>query len=201
MKNINYIINGVLLIAVIVLFVLQFSGKKAGSADSRFVSSDSTTVGLPVAFVKVDSLLRAYKFSNDMNEEFLSKAENTRANLNQKANRFQAEYMEFQKKLENNGFLNRERAEQEGNRLQRKQYELQQESEKVQMDLAREQQKMNEQLHDTIISHLKVYNETKKYQMILTGETVLLGEDYYDITADVIEYLNARYTPASDSKK
>lgn len=200
MKNINYIINGVLLIAVIVLFVLQFSGKKPGTS-GRFISTDSTSVGLPVAYVNVDSLLRAYKFSNDMNEEFLNKAESSRANLNQKVNRFQAEYLEFQKKLENNGFLNRERAEQEGNRLQRKQQELQQESEKVQIELAREQQKMNEQLHDTIIANLKIFNVGKHYQLIMTGETILYGENYYDITADVIEFLNSRYVPAVDSKK
>lgn len=28
MKNINYIINGVLALAVVILFVLQFTGKK-----------------------------------------------------------------------------------------------------------------------------------------------------------------------------
>lgn len=200
MKNINYIISGVLAVAVIVLFFMQFSGKKSGDV-SAHGACDSTLVRLPIAYVNVDSLLRSYNYSNDMNEEFLSKAESSRANLNQKANRFQAEYLEFQKKLENNGFLNRERAEQEGSRLQRKQQELQQESEKVQMELAREQQKMNEQLRDTIISNLKVFNQTKKYQLILTGEAVLLGDDYYNITAEVIEFLNARYTSVSNTKK
>ncbi len=193
MKRKNYIINGVLAIAVMVLF-MQCTSK---SGDKKDVSAwgDSTTVRLPIAYVNVDSLLHGYKYSSDMNEVLLRKAENSRANLNQKANRFQAEYMEFQKKVENNAFLTRERMEQEGARLQRKQQELQQESEKMQMEFAREQQKMNEQLRDTIISNLKIYNKDKKYQMILTGETVLYGEECYNITTEVIEFLNARYKP------
>ncbi len=200
MKNINYIINGILAIAVIILFAMQFSSKRIGNSYAG-APCDSTMMRLPVAYVNVDSLLHGYNFSKDMNEVLLRKAENTRANLNQKANRFQAEYMEFQKKVENNAFLTRERMEQEGMRLQRKQQELQQESEKMQMDLAREQQKMNEQLKDTIVSNLKIYNQSKKYQLILTGETVLYGEKNYDITGEVIEFLNSRYTPNSESKK
>jgi len=200
MKNINYIINGVLAVAIIILFAMQFSGKKV-VGNEEIGTCDSSMVKLPVAYVNVDSLLRSYNFSIDMNEEFLGKAENARANLNQKANRFQAEFLEYQKKIENGGFLTRERAEQEGARLQRKQQELQQESEKVQMDLARDQQKMNEQLRDTIISQLKVYNQVKKYQFILTGEAVLYGQNYYDITVEVIDYLNSQYSGSATTKK
>ena len=200
MKNINYIISGVLAAAIVVLFVMQFSDKKLGGADAVGVS-DSEMVRLPIAYVKVDSLLQGYKYSVDMNDTFLSKAESSRAELNQKANRFQAEYLEFQKKIENNAFLTRERAEQEGNRLQRREQQLRQDSEKMQMDLALEQQKMNEQLRDTIIANLKEFNKDKKYQLIFTGETILIGEDYYDITGDVINFLNARYVPSAASKK
>jgi outer membrane protein len=198
MKNIYYIIQGVFAAAIIVLFILYFSDKKGMPFDSR-ENADSVCVWLPIAYVNVDSLLRGYNYSQDMNEAFLSKAEDTRANLNQKANSFQSEYVTFQKKVQNNAFLTQERMEQEANRLQSQQQKLQQESERVQMELAREQQKMNEQLRDTIISHLKEFNEPKKYQIIFTGETILYGEDYYNITAEVIEFLNGKYTSTSTS--
>jgi outer membrane protein len=194
MRNINYIIQGVLAVAVVVLFMLQFSTRKGGVFDPSG-SVDSLGCKLPVAYVNVDSLLRGYNYSKDMNEVFLNKAEDTRANLNEKANSFQSEYLAFQKKIENNAFLTRERAEQEAGRLQSKQQKLQQESERVQMDLAREQQKMNEQLRDTIIANLKSFNESRKYHIIFAGETVLYGDDSYDITAEVIEFLNEKYTP------
>jgi outer membrane protein len=203
MKHIHYIINGVLAVAIIVLFTLHFSNRKSGTFNLR-ESSDSVCVKLPVAYVNVDSLLRGYNYSRDMNEAFLNKAEDTRASLNQKAGSFQSEYLAFQKKYENNAFLTRERAEQEASRLQSKQQKLQQESERVQMELGLEQQKMNEQLRDTIISNLKAFNAPGKYQMIFTGETILYGEKCYDITAEVIEYMNEKYTSSpspSPSKK
>jgi outer membrane protein len=199
MKNIYYIIQGVFAIAIIALFILYFSDKKGMSFDAH-KNADSICIKLPIAYVNVDSLLRGYNYSQDMNEVFLRKAENTRANLNQKANSFQSEYVTFQKLVQNNGFLTQERMEQEANRLQSKQQKLQEESERVQMELAREQQKMNEQLRDTIISHLKEFNEAKKYQVIFTGETILYGEDHYNITAEVIEFLNGKYTSESTSK-
>ncbi|MDR1120878.1 MAG: OmpH family outer membrane protein [Dysgonamonadaceae bacterium] len=199
MKNIYYIIQGVFAIAIVALFILYFSDKKGMSFDAR-KNADSICLKLPIAYVNVDSLLRGYNYSQDMNEVFLRKAENTRANLNQKANSFQSEYVTFQKLVQNNGFLTQERMEQEANRLQSKQQKLQEESERVQVELAREQQKMNEQLRDTIISHLKEFNEAKKYQVIFTGETILYGEDYYNITAEVIEFLNEKYTSVSTSK-
>jgi outer membrane protein len=202
MKHINYVISGALAAAVIVLFILHFSDRKSGTFDFH-ESSDSGCVKLPVAYVNVDSLLRGYNYSRDMNESFLSKAEDTRANLNQKAGSFQSEYLAFQKKYENNAFLTRERAEQEASRLQSKQQKLQQESERVQMELGLEQQKMNEQLRDTIIANLKAFNASRKYQMIFTGETILYGEKCYDITAEVIEYMNEIYTssPPSNTPK
>ena len=36
MKNINYVINGVLAVAVVILFVMQFSGKKESTVAPAF---------------------------------------------------------------------------------------------------------------------------------------------------------------------
>ena len=35
MKNINYVINGVLAVAVVILYIMQFSGKKESSVTRR----------------------------------------------------------------------------------------------------------------------------------------------------------------------
>jgi outer membrane protein len=59
---------------------------------------------------------------------------------------------------------------------------------------------LNEQLRDTLVSQLKVYNKDKGYQVILSntmGDNILLAGDTYDITQEVIEYLNKNYAPAS----
>ena len=107
---------------------------------------------------------------------------------------------EFQRKIENNAFLTRERAEQEQQRLLQKQQELQELDARLSQELMNEQQKLNEQLRDTVVAQLKVFNKDKGYQIIYSntlGDNILLANDIYDITAEVLDYLNKNYsTPA-----
>ena len=200
MKNINYIINGVLAVAVVILFVMQFSDKK-GTRNVRPVASGENLTGtLPVAYVNVDSLLENYNYAKDLNEIILKKSENSRASVNQKATSLRSEMQEFQRKIENNAFLTRERAEQEQQRLLQKQQELQELDARLSQELMNEQQKLNEQLRDTVVAQLKVFNKDKGYQIIYSntlGDNILLANDIYDITAEVLDYLNKNYsTPA-----
>lgn len=41
MKNINYVINGVLAVAVVILYIMQFSGKKESSVTRTFASAET----------------------------------------------------------------------------------------------------------------------------------------------------------------
>lgn len=200
MKNINYIINGVLAVAVVILFVMQFSNKKETRNVRPVASGENLTGTLPVAYVNVDSLLENYNYAKDLNEIILKKSENSRASVNQKATSLRSEMQEFQRKIENNAFLTRERAEQEQQRLLQKQQELQELDARLSQELMNEQQKLNEQLRDTVVAQLKVFNKDKGYQIIYSntlGDNILLANDIYDITAEVLDYLNKNYsTPA-----
>ena len=141
MKNVNYVINGVLAVAVVILFVMQFSNKKETNV-SRTFTTDSTSTGvLPIAYVNVDSLLLNYNYSKDLNERILKRQEDSRANITQKARALQSEMQDFQRKVENNAFLTRERAEQEQRRLLTKQEELQNLDNQLANELMQEQQK------------------------------------------------------------
>ena len=200
MKNINYIINGVLALAVVILFVLQFTGKKESGVTKTFTAEESASGLLPIAYVNVDSLLLNYNYSKELNEIIIKKQENSRASVNQKLRSLQTEMQDFQRKVENNAFLTRERAEQEQARLMKKQQELQDFDNRLAQELVSEQQRLNEQLRDTLVSQLRVYNKDKGYQVILSntmGDNILLAGDAYDITKEVIEYLNKNYAPAS----
>ena len=148
----------------------------------------------------MDSLLLNYNYSKDLNEIIIKKQENSRASVNQKLRSLQTEMQDFQRKVENNAFLTRERAEQEQARLMKKQQELQDFDNRLAQELVSEQQRLNEQLRDTLVSQLRVYNKDKGYQVILSntmGDNILLAGDAYDITKEVIEYLNKNYAPAS----
>lgn len=198
MKNINYLINGVLALAVIILFVMHFSGKKdAGVPQSVSAGAEGVSGLLPIAYVNVDSLLLNYNYSKDLNEVIMRKQEDSRANINQKATALRNDMQEFERKYQNNAFLTPQRAQEEQQRLLGKQQELQALDERLTQELMIEQQKLNEQLRDTIVSQLKVFNQSKGYQVIFSntmGDNILLAGEAYDITAEVITFLNKNYT-------
>ena len=200
MRNINYVINGVLAVAVVILYVMQFSDKKESGVTRTFASAGDTTALLPIAYVNVDSLLLNYNYSKDLNEIILKKQENSRANITQKARSLESEMKDFQRKIENNAFLTRERAEQEQQRLLKKQEELQNLDNQLAQELMQEQQKLNEQLRDTIVSQLRAFNQDKGFQVIFSntvGDNILLAGDTYDITAELLEFLNRNYSTPS----
>ena len=198
MKNINYVINGVLAVAVVILFVMQFSGQKESRVTRTFATSEgnSGSTVLPVAYVNVDSLLLNYNYAKDLNERILKRQEDSRANITQKARSLESEMQDFRRKIENNAFLTRERAEQEQQRLLKKQQELQNLDNQLAQELAAEQLKLNEQLRDSIVSQLRVFNQDKGFQLVFSntvGDNILYANEVYDITPELIDYLNKNY--------
>ena len=200
MKNINYVVNGVLAIAVIILFVMQFSKPKKADSSAPITVKEGTNK-LPIAYVNVDSLLLNYNYSKDLNEKKKKKYENTRASLNQKANSLQSDAIDFQKKVENNAFLTNERAQQEHQRILKKRDELEKAQNDAAQEFAEEQQKLGEQLRDTLEAQLKIFNADKGFQIILSnsnGDNLLLADPSYDITTELINFLNKNYATKAE---
>jgi outer membrane protein len=190
-------ISGVLAIAVIILFIMHFSGNKAAPISGKNVTGNADSLRLPIAYFYIDTLLINYNFAKDLNEQITRKQENARANLTQQMRNLETEINEFRYKAQNGAFLTQARAEQEQERLMRKQQDLQNLEQKLSQDLLEETQRMNEQLRDTIMLHLKDFNKDKKYQIIISSDAtnpIFLAEDRYNITEEVVEYLNKRWS-------
>jgi len=196
MKNLSLIINAILAVAVIVLFVLVLNIKSTSSNKQVITKEGVVTTGkLPIAYINIDSLLLNYQFAKDANELLIKKQEDSRLTVNTKARELQTEMGEFQRKLDNNAFLSRERAEQEQGRLQKKQQDLQALDAKLSQQLGQIQQKMSEQLRDTITKFIKEYNKDNRYQMIISNtssDNILYAAKEYNITAEVTKILNER---------
>lgn len=193
MNKIQICINVVLAAAVVALFVLVFAFRPKTAAP---VVTENGEQPLPVAYLNLDSLLVNYRFAVDASDRLMAKQEDARLKLNTKMRTFQNEYADFQRKMENNAFLSRERAENEANRLQRKQQELQELEQKLTQEIMLENQDLNLQLADSLTNFLKEFNADGRYQMILSNQgkdNVLMADPAYDITNEVIAGLNARY--------
>ena len=75
MKNLSIVLNGVLLVAVIVLFVLHFSGRKGceqGEVAPILAENGGAT---KIVYINTDSLMSSYKLALELNEVFLKKQE------------------------------------------------------------------------------------------------------------------------------
>jgi outer membrane protein len=194
--------NGVLAVAIIVLFVMQFAEKKGTeNVKPSAVSEGGSSLDLPVAYVNMDSLLQNYNYYKDLNEIIVRKEENARASVNQQGSQLQSELQDFERKINNNAFLTRERAEQEQQRLLKKRQELEALDNRLTQDLMAEHQRLIEQLRDSLSAHLKIFNQEKKYQIIfsnISNDNILLADDIFDITNDLIIYLNKNYSPSSN---
>lgn len=199
MDKLSFVIEAVLCVAVVVLFYLFFTSKPAGQ--TVVVNSEGEAIevqaALPVAYLNLDSVLVNYTFAIEANDKLMTKQEDARLKLNTRARTLQQEAADFQRKLDNNAFLSRDRAESEANKLQRKQQELQDLEAKLTQEIMLENQNLNLQLADTLTSFLEAFNADGRYKMIISNtgkDNVLLADPSLDITSEVIEALNARYT-------
>lgn len=152
---------------------------------------------IPVAVVNGDSIFSQYTLAVELREKLTKKQEDARLNVNEKARKLQNEMVDFQRKLENNAFLSRERAEQEGRRLQQKEADLQALDQKLTQDILEEQQAYNIRLRDSINAAIAALNKDGKFQLILAtsslNDNVLYMSPTLDITPDIVAYLNANY--------
>jgi outer membrane protein len=203
MKNANYIINGVLAVAVIVLFILHFSGGKRNqlSSNDSFGGDSINQSLLPIAYIRTDSLLNNYKLFKDLTEASMKELENHRLDINQRKQRLEKEFMDFQRKIQLNAFITQERVNQEGTRLEKTRDDLERYAAQIEQSLSEKQIRMQQQLQDSVLSGLKVFNTPQKYQIIFSNigtDNFYYVNDAYDITREVVEFLNARYTPAKN---
>ena len=152
---------------------------------------------LPIAVLNYDSLLANYEFAKVSNEELLTKQENARVEISEKVRQLQNEMVDFQRKIENNAFMSRERAEQEQRRLMKKESDIQELDQRLTQELMVQQQQLTGQLRDSIESVIKEINKDGRYHLILTtnalNDNVLYCAPQYDITEEVLVILNKRY--------
>lgn len=126
MKRKNFILNGFLALATVLVFAQCADKNNNASATAAAPAAGvAGSSNMKIAYVEIDSLLTKYNFWNDLNELMIKKEENIRTTLNEKGKKLEAEAREFQRKYENNGFVSPERAQQEQARLMKQQQELQ----------------------------------------------------------------------------
>ena len=195
MKNLNVLLNAILLIAVVVLFYKQYS--TSNKVEEKKVNPKELKANTAkVVYINTDSLLSQYNLSVDLSEKIMKEHEDSKTKFNIKAKAFQRDLIDFKKKIENNGFLTRERAEKRQKELQKKEIKLKELDRELSQKLAKEQQKINKRLYDTLTNFLKEYSTQRGFDVVLTttkGGNVIYSKNQFEITEEVVKILNSRY--------
>lgn len=213
-KNFSVGLNIVLVIAVIVLYYLHFTSSGSGSVANE--TGDSAKVVLPpvmapkeikaskVVYINSDVLNEKYEFVKDLTAEAQSKQRRLESNYQSKAQKLQADYEDFQQKA-NAGLLSENQMNSAQNDLMKRKEEL--DNMQLQLDaLIDEVAAANEQVRQNVIDYVKEYNKTGQYNYIMTytdgpGGIILLANDSLDITSEIVEGLNQRYSAQKTAKK
>ena len=205
MNKISIIVESILAAGIVALFILFFTVNPWARK-----SADVEAQGelLPIAIVNTDSILKHYTLAVEASDKLQTKYEESMVQLDTKAKAFQKEYesfqqdvLNFQRKVEAGAFLSRERAESEQTRLQKKEQQLmakQQDLEnlrqKLSNDFMAQQAELTQQLQDSVQAYLREMNADGRYHLILNDAVLMNKTAGYDITDEVIEALNARYS-------
>ena len=192
MKNISLILNLVLVVAVALLFYLQF--KTQTSPDKEEVAEiAASTVQYQLAFIRSDSVLKNYDYFNTIRKQLEEKSKKYDQEYRNRAQGLQSEITNYQRNAQNLT-MGQARAVEED--LVKKEQNLRMYQESLAQDLMNEEAKMNQELYNNITSFLKKYGQEMGFQIVFkfdTSSDVLYAGESMDITNEVIAGLNEAY--------
>jgi outer membrane protein len=194
MKKLSVVLYVVLFLAVAGLYFLHFSGNKK-TKKSETSGSIAGTPAQGIAYINIDSVIFKFDMFFDRRNDLMSKQKSAEAELNSKASLYQKDAKDYQDKV-NKGLITRAVAAQIEQSLVQQQQELVTLRDKLQSNLAEEEQVMNRQIIDYITKFLEENRSDYNYQYILGksfGSVVLYGDNSLDITQKVLNAINQKY--------
>ncbi|MEX0982564.1 MAG: OmpH family outer membrane protein [Bacteroidales bacterium] len=204
MKNINYIINGILAVAVIVLFVLQFNGKSTGEPSETSKPSGSSVEqaenAIPagevaIAYFDIDSVMANWTLYADVQEKLAAKQRQLESDFESKSQSFMKRVEDAQYKIQRQ-LVTRAEAEQLQQQLATEEQNLMGLQNNYSTELQEEAVVRNRQMIDNIEKYVEEYNRDKGYSFIFSysfGGNLMYGDKAYNITQQIIRGINEAY--------
>ena len=202
MKIANIVTNVVLAAAVVVLFVLQFSGgeKETGGEGQTLATEMGELADIDIAYFNMDSVMAQWDLYFEYQQELGQKQSEMEAEFAGKTETFYQSVQDAQYKIQR-GLVTRSEAE------------------KLQQDLAAEEQNLmglqnqyaaqlqeeglvkNRQMLDMIERYIAELSEANGFSYVYSysfGGNLIYGAKPYDITSQVVAGLNEKYKPGTE---
>ncbi|MCO6461005.1 MAG: OmpH family outer membrane protein [Saprospiraceae bacterium] len=210
MKNLSYIFNIILAIAIAILYYLHFNRTGEVTTLTPVTDNDSAQVittpdeinGIPagskILYVDIDTINQNYTYIKNQKAIIEKQGAQAEATLKAKAKALQDDYISYQKKAQA-GELTQQQAMTLEKALTEKQQALAQQEQQLSDQLVQKTQKVQEELNKKMRKELKVYLDKYHADYILgytEGANILLTNPKLNITKEVLTRLNE-----SDKKK
>lgn len=209
LSKISLIVSSLLLVLVVILFVRlekitsaspdEAPKEKAMEMPSNSVFADTGKVRTPVvAYINGDSIMAKYKFFLDKKSTFEASLRSSENKVLKQMDDAQKEYNELMAYAEKQGDkLKEDEARTIQTRIMELEHELNDLKEKEDRKLMEGEKKINDQLMERIQEYLGKYTAANNIDMVFNyqqlAQIILYAGTPFDITADVVNGLNAEY--------
>jgi outer membrane protein len=204
MKNLSLIINGVLAIAVAILFYQVHSLKTSGVSSlsplpeaevkPAVISSSTNLADAKIAYVNTDSINEHYQYIADFTKVIRSRKGTLEAQMQSMTAKFQQDYEAFQQSAQA-GIAPQSELQKQQASLERQQQELANKELQMQ-NLGVELEEKNMELNKSVKDYLQKINNGR-FDYILSYSdlmpTILLTNPKLDITPEVLKGINDEY--------
>ncbi|WP_299250211.1 OmpH family outer membrane protein [uncultured Cytophaga sp.] len=208
-QRISLLINGVLAIAVIILFILHFQGQKAQVAnvavgDSTIIVEDDLVIdSLPnlgsnngaIAFIDFEELTKKYQFYKDGISNLENDFKRKETEFAKKQKTYEENVGRYQQLAQSLAPEVREKREKD---LMQEEQTLLELRDRLRSDLADKEENFNKNFLKKLDEYLKVLSKEKNYSYVFTyvkgnPATIVYAKDTLNISSQVIEALNQQY--------
>jgi outer membrane protein len=202
MKNLSLALNAILIVAVAILYYMQFSESKSVNEE---IGNETETVEVEtpidvqkiqskIGYLNVDSLQENYKLYAELINKLKGREKKYEKELSTKSAAFEKKVMEFQKKAPT-------MTQFEGQTRQKELADEEQKLYKMRDDFAikfqNEEAKLNNEFQKNVKDFIKEFNEESDYNIIIgasqVGNLVLDYNEGINITNHIVKGLNEKY--------
>ena len=174
------------------------------TSDSLTATTADPTHQLKIGVVSLDSLYKNYEYYTQANKQIEAQLKRNQQALANKAQKAQQAYASYMEKAQKGLFTTQAQVDAEEKRITAMQQEGAQLEQRYAEEAMKAQTDAQKALHDEVTAQLKAFNADKKYDLILTSvglEGVMYAGEGFDITQEVLDFLNAAYQAKSKETK
>lgn len=202
--NQKFILLPLLFLSLLLVSCKQNQEGQTTSSDSLTAVTADPTHQLKIGVVSLDSLYKNYEYYVDANKQIEAQLKRNQQTLANKAQQAQKAYASYMEKAQKGLFTSQAQVDAEEKRITTMQQEGAQLEQRYAEEAMKAQADAQKALHDEVVAQLKAFNADKKYDLILTSvglEGVMYAGEGFDITQEVLDFLNAAYQAKSKETK